>query len=125
MQYRIAHIKSMDKIITIARKDYRASEVVALLAKARRQAAELAPTEYAHGLALKDIAKFAAALEAAGIAEDAQIEKQDTRSLAQQRADASKAARPANPYRAVGRIDAEAGDINNLLRSNGNDAAAE
>ena len=124
MQYTLCDISTMDKIITIDRKDYRASEVVALLAKARRQAAELASSEYAHGLALKDIAKFAPALEAAGIAEDAQIEKTDTRSLAQQRRD-SKADRPVNPYRAVGRIDAENGDINNLLRRNGNDAAAE
>lgn len=116
----------MDKIITIARKDYRASEVVALLAAARRRALELDPSEYAHGLALQDIAKFAPALAAAGVAEDAVFAKEDTRSLAQQRLDQRKAARSAkNPWREVARIDAASGDINNLLRSHGNSAAAE
>ena len=117
-------MSNTNQVLTIARKDYRASEVVTLLAKARRHAAELAPTEYAHKLALADIAKFAPALAAAGIAEDASIAPLDLRSLGQQRAE-SRAKIPVNPWRAVAAMEAAEGDINTLLRRNGNSAAAE
>ena len=112
-------------ILTIARKDYRASEVIELLAKARRHASELDPSDYAHKLALADIAKFAPALAAAGIAENSEIAPLDLRSLGQQRADLAAKKAPVNPWRAVAATDAEEGDINNLLRRNGNAAAAE
>ena len=119
-------MSNTNQVLTIAHKNYRTSEVIAMLAKARRHAAELDPTEYAHKLALADIAKFAPALEAAGIAEDAQIAPLDLRSLGQQRADAAKKTKgPVNPWRAVAAMDAAQGDINNLLRSNGNAAATE
>jgi len=113
-----------DPVLTIARKDYRASEAIALLATARRQSADLDPSEYAHKLALADIAKFAPALAAAGIAEDATFAPLEMRSLGQQRA-VAKAKVTTNPYRNLARLEAEQGDINHLLRSNGNAAAAE
>lgn len=118
-------MKIENSILTIARKDYRVSEVLEILAKARRDAANLNPVEYAYGLAVKDIEKFAPALAEAGISEDAEVEALEMRSLSQQRRDIARGKKPTNPWRAVGQMDAEAGDINNLLRSHGNDAAAE
>lgn len=114
---------STDPVITIARKDRRASEVIASLKKARDIVANPANSDFLRGLKAKEIPLMEAALKAAGIAEDAVINPVSTKSHREEVRDSLR--RPANPWRAVGRMDAEAGDINHLLRCNGNSAAAE
>lgn len=106
-----------DRYLTIQDRQVKASDAVASLAEKRAKLAGLADP-FARGITEKAIGALEIALREAGIAEDAEI-------VAAPVAARSATSRRSPYYGSVTATVEDAGDINNLLRRNGNAAAAE